>query len=164
MAVRYPNLTTKGAGPNGTGVYLEIGLLHIQRDLRSIADTLNNNNDDTQQRLVYLADTVHRALRPSEALLPQSGGADSAHQERRRPVSNDLINDLRGNFDAYPEILAAADEIERLRAALRPLLSATALDGLDDWRDDDEMMPVVLSMGQLRAIKEAANDQRDRHE
>lgn len=35
-----------------------------------------------------------------------------------RPVSYDLIGDLRGNFDAYPEILAAADEIERLRAGL----------------------------------------------
>lgn len=74
----------------------------------------------------------------------------------------DIINRLRAlNRDDADE---AADEIERLRAALRPLLSATALDGLDDWRDDDEMMPVVLSMGQLRAIKEAANDQRDRHE
>lgn len=59
MAVRYPNLTTKGAGPNGTGVYLEIGLLHLQRDLRTIADTVNND-DGVRDRLVDLADTLDR--------------------------------------------------------------------------------------------------------
>lgn len=58
MAVRYPNLTTKGAGPNGTGVYLEIGLLHLQRDLRTIADTLED--DGVRDRLVDLADTLDR--------------------------------------------------------------------------------------------------------
>lgn len=58
VAVRYPNLTTKGAGPSGTGVYLEIGLLHLQRDIREIADTLNH--DDARERLVDLADTLDR--------------------------------------------------------------------------------------------------------
>lgn len=35
-------------------------------------------------------------------------------------MSDDFtIDGLRGNFDAYPEILAAADEIERLERELR---------------------------------------------
>ncbi len=48
-------------------------------------------------------------------------------------MSDDLlVAFLRGNFDAYPEILAAADEIERLRTAVR-CAQAVGLDWRMDW-------------------------------
>lgn len=54
-------------------------------------------------------------------------------------MSNDLINDLRGNFDAYPEILAAADEIERLRAENADLRLSAAV-ACHNWCPHAECM------------------------
>lgn len=69
MAIRYPNLTTKGAGANGTGVYLEIGLLHLQRDLRELIE--RSDDDAMIERLTVFADTLDRMAATLQWQTPQ---------------------------------------------------------------------------------------------